>query len=181
VDVAFTKLPRGRRTHSVVRRADGVRWSVDGGVAGPGLPHDLVHLVVERAIGEQCGFWGSVAAGAVFRSMTHLEGRRPPHGGEKSAVLLRERRGGLQAAELLANLVEHVVEQRLTSAEQVRAAATTHLRPEQRADVDPARVLEAAEALRDMESRWADLAEGEELTVTWPVPARRPRGRRRHI
>ncbi|GEL22068.1 hypothetical protein PSU4_10220 [Pseudonocardia sulfidoxydans NBRC 16205] len=181
MDVAFTKLPRGRRTHSVVRRADGVRWSVDGGVAGPGLPHDLVHLVVERAIGEQRGFWGSVAAGVVFGSMTHLEGRRPPHGGEKSTVLLRERRGGLQAAELLADLVEHVAAQKMTSTEQVRAAARTHLRPEQRAQVDPARILEAAEALRDMESRWARLAEGEELTVQWPDPARRRRGRRRHI
>ncbi|ODT99112.1 MAG: hypothetical protein ABS81_26355 [Pseudonocardia sp. SCN 72-86] len=122
------------------RRADGVRWSVDGGVAGP----------------------------------------RPPHGGEKSTVALRERRGGLQAAELLANLVEHVAEQRMTSADQVRAAARTHLRTQQRAEIEPARVLGAAEALRDMESRWAELAEGEELTVRWPDPPPRQRGRRRH-
>ncbi|GAY10265.1 hypothetical protein [Pseudonocardia sp. N23] len=177
MDVRFTKLPRGRRTYSVVHRADGVRWSVDGGVAGPGLPHDLVHFVVERAIGEEHGFWGSVAAGVVFGSMSHLDGRRPPHGRERSTLLLRERRGGLQAAELLVNLVEHVAEQGMTSTEQVRAAARTHLSTVQRAEVDPARVLDAAQALHDMESRWAELAEGEELTVQWPTP--RPARRRR--
>lgn len=33
-----------------------------------GLPHDLLQLVVEGAVGLDRGFWGSVAAGATFRS-----------------------------------------------------------------------------------------------------------------
>jgi hypothetical protein len=33
-----------------------------------GLPHDLVQMIVEASVGIDRGFWGSVAAGATFRS-----------------------------------------------------------------------------------------------------------------
>lgn len=33
-----------------------------------GLPHDLVQMIVEGTLGIENGFWGSVAAGATFKS-----------------------------------------------------------------------------------------------------------------
>ncbi len=33
-----------------------------------GLPHDLVQMIVEASLGIEHGFWGSVAAGATFKS-----------------------------------------------------------------------------------------------------------------
>ena len=57
-----------------------------------GMPHDLQHLVVEAAAGLDDGFWGSVAAGATFRST----GRKRTRPGR--AVIARNR-NGIAAAE----------------------------------------------------------------------------------
>jgi hypothetical protein len=50
---------RGKRT-----RVPGTSMALGRG----GMPHDLVQLVVEGALGLERGFWGSIAAGATFRS-----------------------------------------------------------------------------------------------------------------
>jgi hypothetical protein len=56
----------------VVERSDGVRYRVHQGRAGPELPHDAVHFVVEREMEEDGGFWRAIAAGAVFSSMERI-------------------------------------------------------------------------------------------------------------
>ena len=50
---------RGRRT-----RVPGTTMALGRG----GMPHDLVQMIVEASMGIERGFWGSVAAGATFRS-----------------------------------------------------------------------------------------------------------------
>ena len=104
--VIFPRLPDGARGYCVVERGDGVRYRIWEGIARTELPHDLVHLVVERALRDDGGFWGAVADGAVFRSMEHLGGRRPPHARLLSDAAIRARGGRLQRAELLAGLVQ---------------------------------------------------------------------------
>ena len=42
-----------------------------------GLPHDLVHYVVERELGLAWGFWGLVAAEASIESVRRLDGKQP--------------------------------------------------------------------------------------------------------
>lgn len=165
--VRFPRLPDGRRSYCVVERSDGVRYRVHEGVAGPQLPHDLVHLVVEVETREDGGFWGAVAAGAVFASMEHLDGRRPPHAGDRSAAAIRARSDRLQRAELMAALVIRLAEQRLTAADEVRRAAADVLSTLPDATVDVPLVIGAAEALQQMADRWATLAPGEELVVDW--------------
>jgi hypothetical protein len=60
----------GERDRIYVTRSDGseVSWSLASymgtGCYGDGLPHDLVHLVVEACYGLRFGFWGRVDAGA---------------------------------------------------------------------------------------------------------------------
>lgn len=168
VQVTFPRLVDGRRAYSVVERSDGVRYRVNEGVAGPRIPHDLVHFLVERETGEDGGFWGAVAAGAVFDSMDHLDGRRPPHTRERSAAAIRARADRLQRAELMAGLVMRVADQRMSTTGQVRKAAREALSTVPDDTVDEPRVLAAATTLREYARRWAGLSAGEELVVDWP-------------
>ncbi|MFD7923115.1 hypothetical protein ACFV3R_28335 [Streptomyces sp. NPDC059740] len=185
--VEFPRLPDGRRAHCVVERSDGVRYRVREGVAGPKVPHDLVHLVVERETEEDGGFWGAVAAGAVFATMDHLDGRRPPHAARLSREVIRARAGTgrLQRAELMADLVERVLGRRIEDVARVRAAAAEVLATLPDARVDEERILAAAAALRETAAQWQRLAPGQALVVEWPERADRRRGagrpgRRRH-
>jgi len=53
----------GERDKVYVRRSDGSETSWVFPTFGDGLPHDLVHLVVERDFGVRDGFWGRVDRG----------------------------------------------------------------------------------------------------------------------
>jgi hypothetical protein len=69
VQVTFRKLVERRlSTWDALR---GKRTRVPGSTMALGrgdMPHDLVQLVVEGTLGLERGFWGSIAAGATFRS-----------------------------------------------------------------------------------------------------------------
>ena len=166
--MTFPRLPDGSRSYSVVERSDGVRYRVYDGTATSRLPHDLGHLVVERETGDHEGFWGAVAAGVVFDSMEHLDGRRPPHARERSETAMRERSDGLRRAELMVWVTQRIAEQAVTSPERVRAATQEALSTFPGASVDEQRVIAAGRALREAEQRWAALSPGEELVVDWP-------------
>jgi hypothetical protein len=162
-------LPDGARSYSVVERRDGVRYRVFDRTASSRLPHDLGHLVVERATGDHGGFWGAVAAGVVFGSMEHLDGRRPPHARERSEAAMRERADGLRRGELMVWLAERVARDGVTDVRRVHAMAAEALSSFPEAQVDPAVVLAAAAALREAEERWAALVPGDELVEEWPA------------
>src|SRR6478736_3934875 len=53
----------GERDRVYVRRSDGSETSWVFPSFGDGLPHDLVHLVVEQDFGVRDGFWGRVDRG----------------------------------------------------------------------------------------------------------------------
>ena len=88
--VTFPRLPDHERAWALVERDDGVVYRLYGGTAGPRLPHDIMHLVVERELRIKDGIWAGIAAGVVFDSMQHVSGRRPPHAAERSKALLRD-------------------------------------------------------------------------------------------
>ena len=102
--VTFPRLPDHQRAYALVERDDGVVYRLYGGTAGSRLPHDIMHLVVERELRIRDGIWGGIAAGVVFDSMRYVSGR-PPHAAERSAQLLRGFRRQSLRAELLADLV----------------------------------------------------------------------------
>src|SRR5580693_9005435 len=99
--VTFPRLPDHERAWALVERDDGVRYRLYGGTAGPRLPHDLRHLIVERELGLTDGIWAGIASGAVFTSMRHVSGRRPPHADRRSRGLIRDFRAAGLRAELL--------------------------------------------------------------------------------
>jgi hypothetical protein len=179
--VTFPRLPDHNRAYAVVERDDGAVYRLYGGPAGPRLPHDIRHLVVERELHITDGIWGGIAAGIVFSSMEHISGRRPPHAGERSRELLTGFREPGLRAEALANLVERVAALEHPSDLQIMTLAATQLAvlPPDDADVEPAEIAAAAQALQVEAARWARLRVGEQLSYDWPRAAVAARGRAR--
>lgn len=70
-------------------RDDGtiVQFGGPGGRFNP--PHDYAHYLVERVYAPAHGFWGVIAAGALWGDMQLLAGRRPPHSAERTRRIRR--------------------------------------------------------------------------------------------
>lgn len=165
--VTFPRLPDHQRAYALVERDDGVVYRLDDGVAGPRLPHDIMHLVVERELRIRDGIWAGIAAGIVFSTMTYVSGRRPPHAAERSKRLLREFREQGLRAELLADLVSSTAVLDNPTPARIRELAAIKLAVLPHADVDPAAIAVAARALEVEAARWARLRVGEELRYEW--------------
>ena len=169
--VTFPRLPNHERAYSLVERDDGVVYRLYGGTAGPKLPHDIMHLVVERDLRITDGIWAGIAAGVVFSSMTYVSGRRPPHAADRSNRLLKDfRKQGLRA-ELLADLVSSTAALDSPSRDRICRLAAVKLAvlPTADAEVDPAVIAAAAQALQVEAARWARLRVGEHLDYDWPA------------
>jgi hypothetical protein len=160
----FFRVPDHQRGHALVARDDGVIYRLDGGPFTAELPHDLVHLTVEDALGMTDGIWGAIAGGVVFRSMTHHSGRRPPHAAERSAALIRQYRSRLQRAELIGGFVERVANGLIRVDDSRRYLATLPAE-----EIDTAAITSAAQAVREAQARWRALPVGEQLTRHWPA------------
>ena len=154
-----------RAVESLVERDDGVVFMIRGAGGGEGLPHDLVHALVEASLDVRDGVWGCVADGAVWGSMRHVSGRRPPHAAERSDRVKRERTAAIGRAEALADLVH-----RLADGAEVLPGEVA------RSGVPADRLAAAAEELREAGRRWAAMAAGKEWVQEWP--AARVAGRR---
>jgi hypothetical protein len=90
----------GERDRIYVTRSDGTEVSWPFPTYGDGLPHDLVHLVVESAFGVRAGFWGRVDAGADPKAIADDANRR---GGRDKYAAYGADRGELLVAEALVN------------------------------------------------------------------------------
>jgi hypothetical protein len=179
--VTFPRLPDHKRAFAVVERDDGAVYRLYGGKAGPQLPHDVRHFVVERELHISDGIWGGIASGIIFDTMEHVSGRRPPHARELSRALLANFHQPGMRAEALANLVECVACLDHPSDIQILTLAATRLTvlPDADAEVEPAEIAAAAQALQVEAARWARLRVGEELSYDWPKTALAARSRAR--
>ncbi|MGW0184699.1 hypothetical protein ACWDV7_02950 [Streptomyces sp. NPDC003362] len=99
MEMSFRKLPDNQH-EILVRARKGPDVRLPAQPVGPNMPHDLVHAVVETALGIDDGFWGAMARGATFQGFELLTPGRHRRSGMK--VL---RRGGdaVMAAELSVN------------------------------------------------------------------------------
>jgi hypothetical protein len=141
--VTFPRLPDHERAWALVERDDGVVYRLYGGTAGPRLPPDIMHLVVERELRISDGIWAGIAAG---------EPSHPP---------------GLRA-ELLADLVSSAATLDTMTLGKIKRLAAAKLSGLPEADVDPVVIAAAARALQVEAARWARLRVGEELSYDWP-------------
>ncbi|HEY7014226.1 MAG TPA: hypothetical protein VH480_15815 [Streptosporangiaceae bacterium] len=141
--MTFPRLPDHERAWALVERDDGVVYRLYRGTAGPRLPHDIMHLVVERELRISDGIWAGIAAG----------GSCQPPG---------------QRAELLADLVAGAAALGTLTLEKIRRLTADKLAALPDASVDPVLVAVAARALQVEAARWARLRVGEELSYDWP-------------
>ena len=141
--VTFPRLPDHEHGYALVERDDGVVYRRYAGTAGPRLPHDIVHLVVERELRIQDGIWGGIAAGVVLAA---APGRR---------------------AELLADLVSSAAALDYLTPAAIRALAAAKPAVLPDAEVDPVVIAVAARALQVEAARWARLRVGQELCYEW--------------
>ena len=141
--ITFPRLPDHERAWALVERDDGVVYRLYSGTAGPRLPHDIMHLVVERELRIMDGIWAGIAAG---------EPSHPP--------ALR--------AELLADLVCSAATLDTMTLDKIKRLAATKLSVLPDTDVDPVVIAAAARALQVEAARWARLRVGEELSYDWP-------------
>jgi len=144
---AFVRTAGGPDRIYVVR-SDGseVSWSFP--TYGDGLPHDLVHLVVESAFGLRDGFWGRVDAGADPRMINDQANRR---GGADKYAAFGADRSELNVAEALAAAAGGEA-----TVEAVRAACAK-LAVAPPAGLDEERTREVRELLAALSERWRGL------------------------
>jgi len=179
--LALTRLD-GHRYETVITRRDGVRLHVKGVGHRFAIPHDLAHLAVERALGLRRGFWGCVAAGAVFESMTWLDGRRRPHAAERSRALLRDHYAELGDAECLVRIFNDALEKGAGAAE-IATTLRTRWAPGGQAPrpIPDEEVAAACAAWKEMLELWNALPVGGTLELDWAdEPAGRSAYRSRH-
>ncbi len=181
MQVTFTRLADHEWGHVLIERDDHVVFRMHAGPITGKVPHDLVHFTVEDAMGIADGIWGAIAGGVVFRSMTHVSGRRPPHAAERSQVLKRTYRDHVQRAELLAGFVEAAAHR--PAADLPRLIEQTFRSHLEHAPDLPA-VRAATAALHHAAERWQALPVGGLLELHWPAHrrigpvAQRPQRRR---
>jgi hypothetical protein len=169
MEITFTKTDH-RKYEVLARRDDKVVLRVQTPDRPQSLPHDLAHYLVERELEFERGFWGSVAAGAVFGGMQVVSGRRPPHAAERSRAVIKAAGQQLTAAEIYVSVMQRAARE---GNEQDWAGVCSHLdeawRPFRgpRKAVSREEVLRVCRALREAERHWQGLAVGESLTVSW--------------
>lgn len=164
--VEFAKAERGG-SYALIDRPDGVRLRMASYDRKSQVPHDLTHFVVERTLGLQRGIWGSIAAGAVFGSMEAVAGRLRHDRHERSRAVLRANRAEIGMAELLAGIVQRGVEHGGLDVDLEIRRAWRSFRAEQ-SPFPAESTLRAVDELRNLADRWAGLAAGATLAVTWP-------------
>jgi hypothetical protein len=146
------------------------------------IPHDMAHYVVERELSFDKGFWGSIAAGAVFGTMQVVSGRQPPRAAERSAAMIKAFCREHAAAELYVAVLQGVaVEGRERDWRYVNACLDEVWRPFRwpRPVVTAEDATRVCRALHEAEKLWLELPVGESVKVSWPT-ARSVGARRRH-
>jgi hypothetical protein len=179
MEITFTRT--GERTYEVTaRRDDGVTLRVRTPDKPLAIPHDMAHYVVERELGFALGFWGSIAAGAVFGTVQVVSGRQPPHAAERSAALIKSAYREQAAAELYVAVMQTVARDgKERDWREVCSRLDEVWRPFRwpRPHVSAEDALRVCRALREAEGRWLALPVGESVTLPWAA-ARKGKARR---
>lgn len=176
MQIIFTR--KSERDCTIQCRCDGGRvLAVRPPSRQKGLPHDLAHYVVERELGVAWGFWGLIAHGATFHSVTHCSGPKRLHADEVGRRLLNAYHEHLSGAEMLVTVLVQIWQgaREIHHKETQAALAQASHRADVTMDRDAMR--RACEGLTRMETQWLSLDWNQSLTVDWPIfSPRRQRG-----
>jgi hypothetical protein len=171
MEVAFMRIPERAKVEAVVRLDHGRVFCVPSpGAINRVPPHDLGQFIVELELGWQTGFWGYIARGVVFPTMVQLEGKRPPHGEERSRAAIRGAKDLLCEVEMLAGVIGAIAHDNVDR-DPGRAAAMlakAFWPPHSQAARLPMEdVQRACRAFRQATEDWRALAIGDGLRFQW--------------
>jgi hypothetical protein len=107
--ITFARAETGS-TIATIRRRDGVVVELPGFDKKHRVPHDLAHVVTERALGLSGGVFGSIASGAMFSNMRVIDGKPRHDAAERSRRVLHANRHVLGVSEVMAGVVHDAVE-----------------------------------------------------------------------
>jgi len=174
VEVTFSKLPGRRYQMSVVREYGPELAPRQGPGYDDYLPHDAVHFLVEAEARLAWGVFGQIAAGYsnIFWPVERAQQRRQARR-EQQRRPRPEEYADMDRSETLASLCQSLWEVRAGH----RAALPEWL-PEVPPDVPGSPLVARILArLDEFAGRWHSLPPDGSITLTWPLPVRRPGGR----
>jgi len=171
MQISFVRS-QGRPDRVYVQRTHGgeVSWSFPS--FGDGLPHDLVHLVVESAFGVRQGFWGRVDAGVDPARVNEIANRV---GGANKYAAFGDDLSELYLAEALAGIAWGLPEWTDEDRHQSVIDALHELGIEPPASVSVDGITAAGLKLGAARSQWRSVAPSGTLRVTYD-PAHPNRG-----
>jgi len=173
----MTRTAEGRSTTNV-RRDDGVTLELPSYAPLHRLPHDLAHFVIERALGLTCGFWGSIADGAVFGGMEVVPRKRTARTEERSRRVMRGTSSRVTEAEAVVGTVVEIYQRRLDRHwAAARALLDGTWRPARPSRELPsqAEVRRICRELADAEKHWVSMPIDSSVTLVWPRQEASPR------
>jgi len=170
------RLDERGKYETLIARDDGVTFSMRGVGHNFAIPHDIAHFVVERALRLDCGFWGSVAVGAVFPTMTYVSGRRKPKAAERSKALLKANARKLVEAEVLVRIFNETMERGYReNSTWLHKSLQEHSSPpiERSRSISQAQISTVFADYGRIVSSWNDTPVGGTLQLVWESPRNR--------
>jgi hypothetical protein len=155
----------GDRYFTEVERDDGAVIRLRGPGAH-GIPHDLVHYVVESELDVDRGFWGKVARGENVGKVEYV--RAPSRRPRPLRHAPRGKGGDVEAIVGLVHRIHGTLPERTPASvgDYLRTSLTPTVRA--RAGLDAAAVLRMCRRLDDLGRGWSRIRNGGRLVLDWP-------------
>jgi hypothetical protein len=167
--VVFTKI-NWHKYSSIATRDDGVSVAIPGFGSSKPLPHDVVHFITEDELGVDYGFWGCVAAGAIYKGMVVVAGKLRHDSKRKSEEIIKGNGQKISEAEILAGIILIILNEGIqnewSKIQFVQKSAWRAASPS-RPLMTHGEVKRICARLEGLCERWQALPNGRTLELTW--------------
>lgn len=174
MQVQFHRIDGNGGYAVIIRRDDGLTVRLPGYDRKFRVPHDLAHFVAERELGLAYGVFGCIAAGAMFGTMSIIEGRPRYDARARSRAVLRAHAAELGLAETLSGEVHQAIERGLDFPAAYRrvqnAWGVLRTGP---CPYPAATIRRTLDVLVELGNRWRDVRPGQVMPLRWELPVAR--------
>jgi hypothetical protein len=175
MEVVFTRI-NSHKYSSVATRDDGVSLAIPGFGPSKPVPHDMIHFVVEDELAVDYGFWGCVAAGAIYKGMAIVGGKVRHDNEKKSQEIIRKVGQKISEAECLAGIILKILREQIENdwprIQELQKSAWQPTHPA-RAKMTRDEIKRICRRIHALAQDWKALPDGQTLTLHWN--AKKPR------